>query len=155
MKLTVFESVKDLTALELGEVNLFFDNNKSVSLIIREDNSPQLLVKLKNDLHYFSLNERDKAQELFDKAFVIDSDIYKNNDRFIEFIKNCEAGVRYKLSDGKRSIEIDVKSDGTYSWTYGYEWLHFYPMKNKDYIKTFKTDMGARLSLIRYLNLNK
>lgn len=154
MKLKAVDVVNDLKALELGEVYLFSENSKSISLIIREDNTPQLLVKLKKELHYFSLNERDKAQELFNKAFVITDDIYNDHEKFIEFIKTCEAGVRYKFSDGKRAIEIDIESDGTFHWTYSNGWNNQYPMKNANYIKTFKTDMGARLSLIKYLGLD-
>ena len=154
MKLTAIDVVKDLKALEIGEVYLFGGSSKSVSLIIREDNTPQLAVKLKGSVHFFSLSEKDKAQELFDKAFVITEDIYNNHEKFIEFIKTCEVGVKYQFSDGKRAIEIDVERDGTYHWTYSNGWHNQFPMKNTNYIKTFKTDMGARRSLIKYLMLD-
>lgn len=154
MKLKAVDVVNDLKALELGEVCLFSEGSKAIYLIIREDNTPQLLVRLRKKLHYFSLNERDKAQDLFDKAFVITDDIYNNHEKFIEFIKTCEVGVRYKFSDGKRAIQIDVESDGTFYWIYSNGWSNQFPMKNAYFIKTFKTDMGARLSLIKYLGLD-
>ncbi len=55
---------------------------------------------------------------------------------------------------GKRAIQIDIESDGTFHWTYSNGWNNHYPMKNVNYIKTFKTDMDARLSLIKYLGLD-
>lgn len=151
MHLIAQQVTNDLKTLTLGEVFLFSEASKGISLIIREDNSPQLCVRLKKDLHYFTLTERDKAQELFDKAFVITDDIYNNPERLKEFILTCEAGVRYKYSDGKRAICIDVESDGTFHWIYGNGYNNSYPMKNAHFIKTFKTDKGARLNLIKYL----
>lgn len=153
MKLKIENSVPDLKQLELGEVYLFSEHSKSVLLIIREDNSPRIAVSLKNEVHYFSLNERDKAQELYEKSYVITDDIYKDNKKFIDFIKNCVAGVRYKYSDNKQYIEIDIDNDGTFHWTYSNRGINYYPMRNSQYIKTFKTEMGAKLSLIKYLGL--
>ena len=120
--------------------------------MIKEDSAPQLAVRLKKDVHYFSLNERDKAQELCDKAFVIKDD---DNANLIDFIKTCEAGIRYKFPDGIRAIEIDIEHDGTFCWTYSNGIWNSYPMKNANCVKTFKTDMGARRSLIKYLDLEK
>jgi len=151
MKLKVVDVVNDLKSLELGEVYLFSEYRKSIYLNIREDNTPQLIVKLKNEVYYFSLSEKDKAQELFDKSFVITEDIYKDEEKLKEFILTCDTGVKYKYADGKRSIEIDEESDGTYHWTYSSNGWNKYPMKNAHFIKTFKTDKGARLNLIKYL----
>jgi hypothetical protein len=153
MHLIAQQVVNDLKTLKLGEVCLFSENNKSISLIIREDNAPRLMVKLKGEAHFFSLSEKDEAQELFDKAFVITDDIYNNPKKLVEFIKSCETGVRYKFSNDKRAIEIDVESDGTFHWIYSNDWRNAYPMKNANCIQTFKTDKGARLSLIKYLGL--
>lgn len=154
MKLKAIDVVNDLKELQLGEIYLFFESSKSISLIVRENDTPQIAVKLKKEVHYFSFNERDKAQELFDKSFVINDDIYNNPDKFIDFIMNCEIDVRYRYSDSKRSIAIETEhDDGTFYWSYTNGWNNTYPMKNANYIKTFKTAKGARLSLINYLGL--
>jgi hypothetical protein len=153
MKLKAVDVVNDLKELQLGEVCLFSESSKSISLIIRENDTPQIAVKLKKEVHYFSFNERDKAQELFDKSFVITDDIYNNPDKLIDFIMNCEIDVRYRYSDSKRSIIIDTENDGTCYWIYSNGWNNSFPMKNANIIKTFKTEKGARLSLIKYLGL--
>jgi hypothetical protein len=154
MKLTAVDVVNDLKELQLGEVCLFSESSKSISLIVRENDTPQIAVKLKKEVHYFSFNERDKAQELFDKSFVITDEIYNNPDKLIDFIMNCEVDVKYRYSDLKRSIQIDSKNDdGCFSWIYSNGWNNTFPMKNANYIQTFKTEKGARLSLIKHLGL--
>jgi hypothetical protein len=156
MHLIAQQTVPDLTKLELGEVRLFSGDSKSVSLVIKEDGAPLIAVKVKKETHYFTLNERAKAQELFDKANVITEEVCNNPEKFIEFIKTCDAGVRYRYFDGRRAIEIENDGDGgTYYWSYSDGFRHSYPLAAANRIKTFKTDRGARLSLIKYLRLEE
>ena len=154
MHLIVQNQRTDLTKLELREIYLFGENSKSVYWILSDDKDTQLSVRLKKVDNFFSMAQKAEAQTFYNAAFTIKKEIYDNPEKMVEFIKSCEVGVRYKYDDDKRAIEIDIEDNG-FHWTYSNGWQNSYPMKNAHYIKIYKTDMGARLSLIKYLGLTK
>lgn len=153
MKLQAIEVEKDLQKLELGEIILFFTGNKSIRLVITENEAPKLVVKLKNEIYIFPLSEKGKAQELFDNSFVITQEIYNNSEKLKSFIENCDIDIRYEFKGANKYIKIDVENDGSFYWIYTNGWNNYYPMKNSFHIQTFKTEKGAKKSLIKYLGL--
>lgn len=142
MHLIVQQESRDLNKLELGEVFLFREQQKSISLLLKEDNLPRIVVTLKKEKQYFFFNEKDKAQELYDKAFVIAEDVYKDPKKFSDFIKTCEIDVNYKYASNK-AIKIELDSDGTYSWTHTNGYQYSFPLERIEYHRN-KTHKNER-----------
>lgn len=155
MKLQVIDKSDNLLLLELGRIHLFSSGAKSMYLVISENEPPKILVLLKKSEYFFSLQEKKEAQELYDNAFVVPKEIHQDLEKLKDFILNCETSVLYSFELSEKQFEIDEHSNSEFHWSYkGLNRYSFtYPMRNLTYVQMFKTEKGAKRSLIKYLEL--
>jgi hypothetical protein len=154
MKLILEKSIKSLLELEITPIVLLYQKGKSIVLNIHTDKIPVLTVNYNNGLTIdFPLDKKETAQKFFDSLYFVPKEISDDNLKLKELILNMQLDCHYYFEDyGYKNFEVCSDRLG-YSWSmtrksFGY----VYPLKG-NMAQRFKTEVGARKSLINYLNL--
>ena len=154
MKLILEKSIKSLVELETTPILLLYQRGKSVVLNIYTDKTSMLTVNYNNgEFIEFPLDQKEEAQKFFDSLYFVPKEISDDNLKLKELILNMRLNCHYNFEDYTyRNLEVCIDKLG-YSWnitnkTSGYA----SPLKGR-MVQRFKTDAGARKSLINYLNL--
>lgn len=81
-----------------------------------------------------------------------------SKEAFIEFVNNMDANKTYKITTPFlfEMIRVDKNSETTFSWSLGYNYKvsgrtgYSYSMASNNFVKQFKTEAGAKKSLIKH-----
>jgi hypothetical protein len=156
MKLKVVDNDNNLESLQLEDIYLFGKHGASVYLHLSVGNVIQILVKEKAKQTFYHIDHKKEAQEYYDSLFVVTFEVCRDKEKLKEFILNCETECTYKLNGlSYESFSVDSRfsNDTPYSWSLRGRIMNVYPMKDRTYVKGFKTELGAKRSLIKYLDL--
>jgi hypothetical protein len=156
MKLRPVDTLPNLEALELEDIYLFGKHGANVYLHLSIGNVLQILIKENKKQSFFHLDQKKEAQEYYDSLFVVPLEVCQDKEKLKEFILNCETECTYKLNGltyQSFTIESKFSNDTPFSWSLRGRITNVYPMKDRTYVKGFKTEIGAKRSLIKYLDL--
>jgi len=149
------KNLSELDTAKLDRIHLFGSYGKGVYLNIRLDDSPQIVVRSRKGEAFFYLDQLEQAQSAYDALYTVPEDVPKDKAKFKQFILDADLDAYYKFIDSRyESFNISTEREG-FSWSLNYVGspLATYPMRNANYVKVFKTEIGAKQSLIKYLGL--